>query len=148
MPSARTRVNSHLRPYETSPSPAIRDITVSGHTRHLRLRPHMTSPPPAKTPPSPAETCICNRVAVGWGGGTFGSHSSHTSGEAAKRKHLFPSLSRGGRASPDNTTPSNSPHSSSKSIAETFCLPTSYHRMSLMLASLLTVIIPISLNSS
>ena len=39
MPSARTRVNSHLRPYETSPSPAIRDITVSGHTRHLRLRP-------------------------------------------------------------------------------------------------------------
>jgi len=34
VPSARIRVNSYLRPYKTSPSPAIRDITVSGHTRH------------------------------------------------------------------------------------------------------------------
>lgn len=59
-------------------------------------------------------------VAVGWGGGTFGSHSSRTSGEAAKRKHLLPSLFRGGSASPDNTTSSNSPRSSSESIAETF----------------------------
>ena len=46
MPSARTRVNRHLRPYETSPSPAIQDITVSGHTRHHRLRPYKTSPSP------------------------------------------------------------------------------------------------------
>jgi len=51
MPSARIRVNSHLQPYKTSPSPAIRDITVSGHTRHLHLRPYDSSP---------AETCICN----------------------------------------------------------------------------------------
>jgi hypothetical protein len=36
MPSARIRVNSHLRPSATSPSPAIEDISVSGHTRHLR----------------------------------------------------------------------------------------------------------------
>jgi len=47
MPSARIRVNSHLRPHETSPSPAIQDMIISGHTRHrlwpykahLRLRP-------------------------------------------------------------------------------------------------------------
>jgi hypothetical protein len=53
MPSARTRVNNHLRPYETSLSPVIRDISVSGHTRHLRPRPYETSP---------AETCICNTL--------------------------------------------------------------------------------------
>ena len=44
MPSASIRVNSHLRPYETSPSPAIPDITVSGHTRH-RLQPYKTPSP-------------------------------------------------------------------------------------------------------
>jgi hypothetical protein len=60
MPSARIRVNSHLRPYETSPSPAIQDISVSGHTRHLRLRPYKTSPSPVIRDSSPAETCICN----------------------------------------------------------------------------------------
>ena len=47
MPSARTRVNSHLLPYETSLSPAIQDITVHGHTRHLRLHLYKTSPPQA-----------------------------------------------------------------------------------------------------
>jgi len=40
-------------PYQSQQSsPAIRDITVSGHTRHHHLRPYKT--------PSPAETCICN----------------------------------------------------------------------------------------
>ena len=39
VPSARIRVNSYLRPYKTSLSPAIPDITVSGHTRHHILRP-------------------------------------------------------------------------------------------------------------
>jgi len=34
MPLAHIRVNSHLRPYETSASPAIQDIIISGHTRH------------------------------------------------------------------------------------------------------------------
>ena len=42
-----------LRPYKTSPSPTVRDISASGCTRHLRLRLYKTSP-------SPAETCICN----------------------------------------------------------------------------------------
>jgi len=78
MPSASTRVNSHLRPYELSLSPAIRNISVSGHTRHLHLRPYKTSPFPAiqdifvsgytkrprlrlyKSSSSPAETCVCN----------------------------------------------------------------------------------------
>ena len=36
MPSARTRVNSHLRPYETSPSPAIQDISVSGWDLYMQ----------------------------------------------------------------------------------------------------------------
>ena len=44
---ARTRVHIHLRPYETSPSPAIRDITVSGHMRYHCLRPYQTWPSPA-----------------------------------------------------------------------------------------------------
>jgi len=58
MPSARIRVNSHLRPYKTSPSPAIWYITVCGHTRHHRLQPYMTSPrQPNKTSPlQPYET--------------------------------------------------------------------------------------------
>ena len=43
-----------LRPSKTSPSPAIQDLSVSGHTRHFRLRSYKTST-------SPAETCICNR---------------------------------------------------------------------------------------
>ena len=43
MTSARTTVNSHLWPYETSPSPAIRDISVCGHSRHLCLRPYKSS---------------------------------------------------------------------------------------------------------
>jgi len=50
--SGHTR-HHRLRPYKTSPSPAIQDITVSGHARNLRLRLYKTSP-------SPAETCICN----------------------------------------------------------------------------------------
>jgi len=54
MPSARIRVNSHLRPYETSPFPAIQDISVSGHTRHLRLQPYVISPSPANDSTSPA----------------------------------------------------------------------------------------------
>jgi len=45
MPSARTRVSTHLRPYVTSTSPAILDISVSVHTRHLRLRLYKTSSP-------------------------------------------------------------------------------------------------------
>ena len=52
--SGHTR-HLRLRPYKTSPSPAIQDISVSGHTRHLRLRLYKTSP-------SPAETCICNNI--------------------------------------------------------------------------------------
>jgi len=60
MPSARIRVNSHLRPYETPPSPAIQDIIISCHTRHHHLWPYET-PSPAIEDSSPAETCICNR---------------------------------------------------------------------------------------
>jgi len=78
MPSTNTRVNSHIQPYETSPSPAIRDILISGHTSHLRLWSYKTSPSPTvqdifisdwirhlhlrryQTFPSLAETCICN----------------------------------------------------------------------------------------
>jgi len=84
IPSAPNRVNSHHQPYDTSPCPHIQDITVSGHSRHHRLRPYerspspaihdisvsnhtrylylqsfMSSPPPGKTPRSPAETGIC-----------------------------------------------------------------------------------------
>ena len=53
MPSARIRVNSHLQPYKTSPSPAIQD----------------TSAPAIQDISAPAirgsflaETCICNKV--------------------------------------------------------------------------------------
>jgi hypothetical protein len=35
---------------------------ISGHTRHLRLRPYKTSPSPAIRDSSPAETCICNMM--------------------------------------------------------------------------------------
>ena len=38
----QVRLNA-FSPYQSQQSsPAIRDITVSGHTRHLRLRPHET----------------------------------------------------------------------------------------------------------
>jgi hypothetical protein len=41
--------------------PVSESTVVSGHTRHLRLRPYDTSPSPAIRDSSPAETCICNR---------------------------------------------------------------------------------------
>ena len=55
MPSARIRVNSHLRPYETSPSPAIRDTSAPA-IQDISA--------PAIRGSSPAETCICNSCAV------------------------------------------------------------------------------------
>jgi len=43
----QVRLNA-ISPYQSQQSsPAIRDITVSGHTRHHRLRPYKTSPSPA-----------------------------------------------------------------------------------------------------
>jgi len=53
MPSARIRVNSHLRPYKTSPSPAIRDTSAPA-IQDISA--------PAIRGSSPAETCICNSV--------------------------------------------------------------------------------------
>jgi len=41
------RLNA-ISSYESQQSsPAVRDINVSGHTRHLRLQPYKTSPYPA-----------------------------------------------------------------------------------------------------
>jgi hypothetical protein len=43
----QVRLNA-ISPYQSQQSsPAIRDISVSDHTRHLRLRPYKTSPSPA-----------------------------------------------------------------------------------------------------
>jgi len=58
MPSAGIRVNSCLRPYKTSPSVAIRDISVSSCTWHLRLWQYKTSPlrPYRTSPLQPYET--------------------------------------------------------------------------------------------
>jgi hypothetical protein len=53
MPSAHIRVNSHLRPYKTSPSPAIRDTSAPA-IQDISA--------PAIRDSSPAETCICNKT--------------------------------------------------------------------------------------
>jgi len=49
----QVRLNAISSYQSQQSSPAIRDISVSGHTRHLHPRPYKTSP-------SPTETCICN----------------------------------------------------------------------------------------
>jgi len=56
----QVRLNA-ISPCQSQPSsPAIRDISVSSHTRHLGLLPYKTPPSPALRDSSPAETCICN----------------------------------------------------------------------------------------
>ena len=59
MPSARIRVNSHLQPYETSPSLAIQDISAPAISDiSAPAIQHISAPAIQDT--SPAETCICN----------------------------------------------------------------------------------------
>jgi len=57
----QVRLNA-ISPYQSQQSsPAIRGISVSGHTRHLRLRPYKIPPSPAIPDSSPAETSIWNK---------------------------------------------------------------------------------------
>jgi hypothetical protein len=67
----QVRLNA-ISPYQSQQSsPAI-----SGHTRHLRLRPYKTPPSPAIRDSSPAETCICNKYNLRSFGESSSIHSS------------------------------------------------------------------------
>jgi len=81
--SGHTR-HHRLRPYRTSPSPAIQDVSVCSLTRHHCLRLYKTSP-------SPAETCMCNNVLSllsGGSGGVAGPGDACRSGGANVPFHL------------------------------------------------------------